>query len=116
MEERLKSFLKTQYNLTELEASEILVAKKVFYSIAIKSRQLTFGSEFSMIIRNLRCEFVEIGTKKSGLAFFNTIIGKVIFWPIFRRIITRILDEGNARLQLKYLVKSFDRFLTKVQV
>ena len=115
MEDLLRSFLKTRYQVEDLDPEEILVGKKVLYSIAIKGRQVSFGNEFSVIIRNLRCEFVEIGTKKSGLAFFQTKVGKAVFWPIFRRIIARILEEGSSQLQLKYLVKSFAKFTDKVQ-
>lgn len=115
MEEILKSFLITRYHLVDLEPSELLIGKKVLYSIAIKGRQTSFGSEFSMIIRNLRCEFVEIGTKKSGLAFFRTKVGKAVFWPVFRRVISRILDNGSSHLQLKYLVKSFGKFSDKIE-
>lgn len=43
MTERLEAFLRTQFKLEDLVTTELIVAKQVFYSIAIKSRQFSFG-------------------------------------------------------------------------
>ncbi len=76
----------------KLDEKDINTAKKVFYSIAIKTRQTKFGNAQSEKIKNLRCEFIEFGTKKSGRVFFATKVGHHIFWPIFSRVFDQILE------------------------
>lgn len=83
----------------------------MFYSIAMKSRQLEYGSEFSEIIKKLRCTFVDIGTKKSGMEFFGSRVGRGAIWPIFKDILTRALAGCPAA----HLQKSFNKFIAKIE-